>query len=263
MLSAQIICIAYETVVTEDGRIPLLAPMSEIAGKMAPIMASLYLATSSGGKGVLASSVEHVAPARFVILGGGTAGRAAATVALGIGAKVIILERFQCIIDKLQKLFPTASCVQATPESIAHHATTADALIGAIHIPGAPAPKIVSRKMVAGMEKGSVIVDIAIDQGGCIETSRPTTHSDPVYVDEGVIHYCVTNMPGVFPRTATYALTSVSLPYALELANSGIVAFKNQELLRGLNLYKGMITNRRVAEAHSLPWTDPGDILLL
>jgi alanine dehydrogenase len=261
MLSAQATCVAYETVETDDGRVPLLAPMSEIAGKMAPMMAAIYLAKPCGGKGVLASSVEHVAPARFVILGGGSAGRAAAAVALGIGAEVVILERFQCVIDKLRKLFPAAVCVPATPENIAQHVAAADALIGAVHMPGAPAPKIVSRNMVAAMEQGSVIVDIAIDQGGCIETSRPTTHSDPVYVAEGVIHYCVTNMPGVFSRTATYALTSVCLPYALALANSGLRAFKNQELLRGLNMYKGKITNRRVAEAHGLPWTDPEELL--
>jgi len=261
MLSAQTICVAYETVETEDGRLPLLAPMSEIAGRMAPLVASVYLAKPFGGKGVLASPVAHGAPARFVILGAGTADRAAAEVALGIGGEVFIFERFTCILDVVKRLFPKATCLQATPESIEEHVPKADVLIGAVHIPGAPAPKIVSRTVVARMEKGSVIVDIAIDQGGCIATSRPTTHSDPVYIEEGILHYCVTNMPGIFPRTATYALGAATLPYVIELANKGSGAFKNQELRRGLNLYKGHVTHKRVAQAHGLPWADPKELV--
>jgi len=254
MMQAGVTCIAYETVETQDGRVPLLASMSEIAGKMAPMVASNYLARPAGGKGVLASSVEHVPPAHFIILVGGTAGQAAAAVALGIGACVVILDKSPAVLSGLAEKFPGAVCVPSSPEAVAHYAADADALIGAVHVPGAPAPKIVSRAMVAGMEPGSVIVDIAIDQGGCIETSRPTTHSDPVYIDAGVIHYCVTNMPGIFPRTATFALTYQTLPYALALAHNGLQAFEDEALKRGLNIHKGKITNRKVAEVHGLPF---------
>jgi alanine dehydrogenase len=261
MINAQVSCIAYETVETADGRVPLLAPMSEVAGKMAPIVAANCLARPAGGKGVLASSVENVNPAMFVILGGGNAGQAAAAVALGIGAAVVIVEKNHANIDRLKQIFPKALILPSTPDNIETYVRQADALIGTIHIPGAQPPKLVTRKMVAEMEKGSVIVDIAIDQGGCIETSRPTTHSNPIYVEQGVIHYCVTNMPGVFPRTSTFALTHRTLPYALELAEKGPRAFSNGELRKGLNIYKGKVTNRGVAEAHNLPYTDPGELL--
>lgn len=261
MLRAQVTCIAYETVETAEGKIPLLAPMSEIAGKMAPMVASCYLAKSAGGKGILASFVEHVPPARFVILGGGNAGRAAAAVALGIDAEVVILDKSGATIEKLKEMFPRAICALSSPEAVAKHVAMADVVIGAAHVPGAQAPKLVSRRQVRGMEAGSVIVDIAIDQGGCIETSRPTTHSHPAYVEEGVVHYCVTNMPGIFPRTGTYALAYETLPYILELAGKGLKAFDNEALMRGLNMYKGKITSRKVAESHGLPWSDPGEAL--
>jgi len=261
MINAQVACIAYETVETAEGRIPLLAPMSEIAGKMAPIVAANCLARPAGGKGVLASSVENVKPAMFVILGGGNAGQGAAAVALGMGAAVVIVEKDQANIDRLKHILPKALIVLSFPDNIETHVRQADALIGTVHIPGARTPKLVTREMVGEMEKGSVIVDIAIDQGGCIETSRPTTHSKPTYVEQGVIHYCVTNMPGVFPRTSTFALTHRTLPYALELAEKGTRAFSNAELRKGLNIYKGKVTNRGVAEAHSLPYTDPGELL--
>jgi alanine dehydrogenase len=261
MINAKVTCIAYETVETADGEVPLLAPMSEIAGKMAPIVAANYLAKPAGGKGVLASSVGNVKPARFVILGGGNAGQAAATVALGMGADVTIIEKTQARIEELKKIFTGASFALATPENVATNVKQADVVIGTVHVPGARAPKLVSGEMVKKMEEGSVIVDIAIDQGGSIETSRPTTHSNPVYVEEGVIHYCVTNMPGVFPRTSTFALTSTTISYALELADKGTKAFENSELLKGLNIYKGKITNKGVAEAHNLPYTDPKQLL--
>lgn len=262
MLRAQVTCVAYETIETAGGEVPLLAPMSEIAGKMAPMIAAWFLSRPNGGKGVLASSVAGVTPATFVILGCGNAGRAAATVALGIGADVMMLDISPAAVENLHGLLPKATCIIATPDAIAEYVTKADVLIGAIHSPGAPAPKIISRKLVKKMEKGSVIVDIAIDQGGCIETSRPTTHSHPVYIEEGVTHYCVTNMPGIFPQTATTALTNATLPYALELANNGIKAFENPELLKGLNIYKGGITNKKVSETHNFPWTDPKDLLV-
>ncbi len=261
MMKAKVSCIAYETVETADGKVPLLAPMSEVAGKMAPIVAANYLAKPVGGKGILASSVGNVKPARFVILGGGNVGQAAATVALGIGVDVTILEKNQDKIEKLKNIFPKASFVLSTPENAAKYVKKADVLIGAVCITGAKAPTIVSREMVKSMGEGSVIVDVSIDQGGCIETSKATTFSNPTYVEEGVIHYCVTNMPGAFPRTSTFALTNATLPYALELANKGIKAFENEELLKGLNIYKGKVTNKRVAEAHNLPSSDPRELL--
>lgn len=261
MIKSQVTCVAYETVETADKKLPLLAPMSEVAGKMAPIVAANYLAKPIGGKGVLASSVGNVKPAKFVVLGCGNAGRAAVNVALGIGAEVTIIERRPTKIAQLRKIFPQANLVRSTPENIARYVKQADVLIGTIHTPGARTPKLVSREMVHDMENGSVVVDIAIDQGGCIETSKPTTHSKPFYVVKGVIHYCVTNMPGAFPRTATFALTSATLPYALELADKGLKASANEKLLKGLNIYKGRITNKKVAEAHNLLYTDPRKLL--
>ncbi len=261
MLRTQVTCIAYETVQTADGKLPLLAPMSEVAGKMAPLIAANYLAKPLGGKGVLASSVAHVAPAGFLILGGGNAGQAAARIALGIGADITLIEKCQNHINILQKEFPGISCLPSTPENIARALPKADAVIGTVHIPGTRAPRLVSRDMLTTMEQGSVIVDIAIDQGGCFETSKPTTHSEPVYREEGIMHYCVANMPGIFPRTSTLALVNAALPYALELADKGRNAFNNPELLKGLNLYKGHVTNRGVAEACNLPCADPQSVL--
>jgi len=256
MIDAGTVCIGYETVQTAEGFLPLLAPMSEIAGKMAPMMAFSCLAKTAGGKGVLACPVASVPAARFVILGGGTAGQAAATIATGLGAEVAILDRDAAQIDRLKKRFPAAACEPATPGSIEKFVAAADVLIGCVHIPGAQTPRLVSRELVKKMEPGSVIVDIAIDQGGCIETSRPTTHAHPTYIEEGAVHYCVANMPGIFPRTSTLALTGATLPYVLQLAGDGCAAFNNAELLRGLNIYKGEITNHAVAQAFGLPWHD-------
>ncbi len=261
MLNAKLTCVAYETVETLDGNLPLLSPMSEVAGKAASIIAANYLSRSAGGKGVLASSVAGVKPARFVVAGGGNVGQAAAAVALGMGAEVLILERTEEKISKLTGIFPQASVVLSTQENVQKHVKGADVVIGAAYIPGARAPQIVSRKMVKQMEEGSVIVDAAIDQGGCIETSRPTTHSNPVYVEEGVIHYCVTNMPGAFPRTSTCALAGATLPYVLELAARGMKAFEKEDMRKGLNICNGKITNRGVAEAHKMPYSDPIELL--
>jgi alanine dehydrogenase len=257
MMKAHVTCIAYETVETERGRLPLLSPMSEIAGKMAPIVAAHYLSMPAGGKGILASSVGHSDHARFIILGGGNAGRAAASVALGIGADVTIVERSRKNIERLKKMFRKVSFAIPTQKTIERLVCSADAVIGTVHVPGARAPKIVSREMVRQMEKGSVIVDVAVDQGGCFETTRPTTHSNPVYFEEGILHYCVANMPGAYPRTSTYALTGETLKYALKIAQKGIDACRQNELSKGLNIYKGKVTNRRVAKAHGFPYTDP------
>jgi alanine dehydrogenase len=254
-------CIAYETVAAADGRVPLLEPMSVIAGRMAPLVAAQHLARPAGGKGVLASACGDMQPARFLILGGGTAGQAAAGVALGMGASVTIVEKSETRLASLQRTLAGAVCLPATPETIADAVRQADVIIGTVHVPGARTPRLITAGMLATMEQGSVVVDVAIDQGGCFETSRPTTHSNPVFVVDGIIHYCVANMPGIFPRTATLALTSATLPYVLELARKGEQAFANPELLAGLNLYKGMITNREVAKAHGLPYTDPKTLL--
>jgi alanine dehydrogenase len=261
MIDAGAVCACYETVQTPEGILPLLAPMSEIAGKMAPLVAFSCLAKTAGGKGVLACPVTRVPAARFVILGGGTAGQAAAGIATGIGAEVVILEKEQACIERLKKLFPAAACAPATPEAIEKYVIAADVLIGCVHEPGEQAPRLVSRNMVKKMGPGSVIVDIAIDQGGCIETSRPTTHARPTYIEEGVVHYCVANMPGIFPRTATLAIAGATLPYVQQLAAEGLGAFSNESLLRGLNIFKGKITNRAVAKAFGLPWFDGRDLI--
>ena len=261
MLRSKATCIAYETVETEDGRLPLLAPMSEVAGKMAPLVAANYLARPTGGKGVLACSVGNVKPARFVVLGGGNAGRAAAAAALGIGADVVIVEKNPEAIHRLINIFPKTVFVLSTPENIGRTLANADAAIGAVHIPGTRTPRLVSRQMLRDMEDGSVIVDVAIDQGGTFETSRPTTHTEPVYREEGVIHYCVANMPGIFPKTSTYALAAVTLPYVLALAAGGVQAFANSALMKGLNIYDGNITNRGVALAHDMTYAAPEKLL--
>ncbi len=261
MMECGAVCVAYETVQTAAGATPLLAPMSEIAGKMAPLVAANCLSRPAGGKGVLASAVGNVPPARFLILGGGTAGRASAAVAVGIGADVCIIEKNSDTAGKLERAFPAALIAPPQQDSIAEQIQKADAVIGTIHVPGSRSPRLVTADMVASMEAGSVIVDISVDQGGCCETTRPTTHSDPVFIEHGVIHYCVANMPGIFPRTATLALTGATLPYALELANKGEAAFAREDLLKGLNIIRGRIVNRGVAEAHGLAWQEPAGML--
>ncbi len=256
MIKASVTCIAYETVETEDHMVPLLAPMSIVAGKMAVISAANYLSKTFGGKGVLASPVGAAQAARFLILGGGNAGKAAAEVALGMGAEVTIIERSEKEIKQLKEIFPHASFDVSSHDSISGHIKRADAVIGTIHLPGAKPPKLVTRKMLQTMEEGSVLIDVAIDQGGCFETSRPTTHSNPVYIEEGIVHYCVSNMPGAFPRSSTLALTSATLPYISELADRCEKAFQNAELLKGLNIYREKITNKNVAEAHDLAYIE-------
>lgn len=261
MVKSGLTCIAYETVETADHRVPLLAPMSIVAGKMASLAAANYLSKAYQGKGILPCPVGAAAPARFLILGGGNAGKAAAEVALGMGTDVVLFEKSETVINDLKPLFPNAEFEVSKTENISRHLPKADAVIGTIHLPGARPPKLVTRDMVKIMEKGSVLVDVAIDQGGCFETSRPTTHSDPVFIKEGIIHYCVTNMPGAFPRTSTLALTSATLPYVLELAAKGLGAFHNRDLLNGLNICQGKVTNNKVAEAHGLHYTNKTSVL--
>ncbi|MFH1224731.1 MAG: alanine dehydrogenase [Candidatus Diapherotrites archaeon] len=258
MLKSGAATIAYETIEGKDGRLPLLVPMSEVSGRMSAYIGAYYLMKHKGGKGVLMSGVTGVAPAKVVILGGGTAGSNAAMVACGTGADVTIFEINPKRIEELKKELPKAKVVQSSQGAVSEAIKGADVLIGAVLVPGAKAPKVVSTEMVHSMQKGSVIVDIAIDQGGCIATSRPTSHSGPIFEVAGITHYCVTNMPGAFPRTSTYALTNVTLPYLMKLADKGLAALKDDPgLMLGLNTYKGKVTFKGVAEAFGMQYTDP------
>ena len=257
-------CIAYETVTAPGGGLPLLTPMSEVAGRLAPQVGANCLEKAQGGRGVLLGGVPGVPPADVLILGGGVSGTHAATIALGMGANVTVVDRSADVLRRLSVQFGShVRTIFSTRDAIAQLIKRADLLIGAVLVPGAAAPKLVSREMVKTMKSGSVIVDIAIDQGGCSETSRPTTHSNPTYVEEGVIHYCVTNMPGSVARTSTFALNNVTLPFILEITDKGWKqAFHaNPNLLMGLNVHRGNVTCAPVAQAHGLPYVAPGEFL--
>ena len=256
--------IAYETVETDRGALPLLAPMSEIAGRLAPQAGADNLEKPKGGRGILLGGVAGVAPARVLVIGGGMVGYNAAVIALGMGAQVTILERSvdrmrfleQILSGRVQLLMSSALQLE---ESI----KDADLTIGAVLIPGARAPKLVTREMLGTMKESSVFVDVAIDQGGCAETSKPTTHDDPVYTVDGVIHYCVANMPGAVPITSTRALTNVTLPYVEQLADLGTIGAVtvNAELARGVNTIGGKLTYEAVADAHGMEYTPLDDAL--
>jgi alanine dehydrogenase len=257
-------CIAYETVTSSSGGLPLLTPMSEVAGRLAPQVGASSLEKAQGGRGVLLGGVPGVPPAEVVILGGGVSGTHAATIAIGMGANVTVVDRSADVLKRLSAQFgPDVRTIFSTRDAITQLVRRADLLIGAVLVPGASAPKLITRDMVKTMKAGSVIVDIAIDQGGCSETSRPTTHSDPRYVEEGVIHYCVTNMPGSVARTSTFALNNVTLPFILELADKGWKrALREDENLRnGLNVHEGRIFCKPVAEAHGQAVGDVLDLL--
>jgi alanine dehydrogenase len=257
MMKRKIICITYETVQTEDGHLPLLVPMSEVAGKMAAHIAAYYLALPYGGTGVLMGGVPGVSPAKVVVIGGGTVGTNAAKIAAGIGAKVTLFDininRLKYLDDVLPK---NITLLVSNQHNIEEETKDADAVIGAALIPGAEAPKLMTEEMVKKMKPNSVIVDVAIDQGGCIATSRPTSHSDPVYKIHNVSHYCVTNMPGAFARTSTFALTNTTLPYGLEIANKGYkkALRENKALAKGLNVIDGKITYEPMAKAFNLKY---------
>ncbi len=263
MLDSGVTGIAYETVQTADGALPLLVPMSEVAGRMATQEGAKYLEKSFGGRGVLLGGVPGVEPAEVVIIGGGTVGINAAKIAVGMGARVTILDVNHARLQYLDDVFGGRLVTLTSNEAnIKEALKRADVLVGAVLIPGAKAPHLVTRDMLPLMKEGSVIVDVAVDQGGCVETIKPTTHAEPTYVVDGVVHYGVANMPGAVPRTSTFALTNQTLPYAIELAEKGLAALsEDPALLRGLNTYKGKLTYAAVAEAFGLPYTPPAEAL--
>lgn len=249
--------IAYETVALGHGKFPILKPMSEIAGRLAVQNGAFYLQRSHRGRGVLISGVPGAERGCVVILGGGTVGSNAAWVAVGLGARVIVLDRDVERLRDLEWVFEgRVETEMAHSENINRRVIQADLVIGAVMVAGAKTPKLVDRTVLGRMKKGAVVVDVAIDQGGCFETSHPTTHSDPVYDVDGILHYCVSNMPGAVPRTSTYALANVTLPYIQEIAERGLEnALKsNQALRHGLNTYKGRVTHAGVAQAHGLQY---------
>jgi alanine dehydrogenase len=257
-------CIAYETVTDRFGTLPLLAPMSEVAGRMSVQVGAHCLEKEQGGAGVLLGGVPGVAPAKVVVLGGGVSGTNAARMAVGLEASVTIIDKSLPRLKELDLQFgPRATTLFATSETIEQQVLAADLVIGAVLVPGAAAPKLVSREMVRQMRPGSVLVDIAIDQGGCFATSRPTTHSDPTYVEDGVVHYCVTNMPGAVARTSTFALTNATLPFVMALAEKGWrkALADDPNLLNGLNVHAGKVTYKAVAHDLSLPYA-PSEALL-
>ena len=257
LVASGAICIAYETVTSNSGGLPLLTPMSEVAGRLAPQVGAHSLEKAQGGRGVLLGGVPGVPAAEVVILGGGISGTHAATIAVGMGAKVTVVDRSAEALKRLATQFGTSiSTVFSTRSAIEELVKRADLLIGTVLVPGAAAPKLVTRDMVKTMKAGAVIVDVAIDQGGCVETSKATTHSDPTYVVDGVVHYCVANMPGAVARTSTFALNNVTLPFAVALANKGWKkALKDDTHLRnGLNVADGKVTFQAVAQAHNLPY---------
>jgi alanine dehydrogenase len=266
LVESGIAAVAYETVETDDRRLPLLAPMSEIAGRLAPQAAAHFLETPLGGRGVLLAGVPGVAPGHVVILGGGIVGYNAAIVAFGLGGQVTILERS---IDRMRHLDEIlsgrVSLLMSSALQVEESIARADVVIGAVLIPGARAPKLISRQMLGEMKRGAVIVDVAIDQGGCLETAHPTTHSDPVYEVDGIIHYCVANMPGGVPITSTKALTNATLPYVEQIADYGLseAVARDAALARGVNVLEGKVTYEAVAEAHGYDFTPLEDVLPL
>ena len=251
LLKSGATCIAYETVTDIHGGLPLLAPMSEVAGRMSIQAGAHHLEKAAGGRGVLLGGVPGVAPAKVLIIGGGVVGVNAATMAIGMGADVTLVDRSLPRLRQLDSEFNgRVKCVYSTASVIEEYALEADLVIGAVLIPGAAAPKLLTRSMISKMKKGSVIVDVAIDQGGCFETSRATTHQEPTYVIDDVVHYCVANMPGGVARTATMALNNATLPFALALAADPKQALLNDKhLLNGLNIHKGQVTYKAVADA--------------
>jgi alanine dehydrogenase len=260
LVASNAVCIAYETVTSAEGGLPLLAPMSEVAGRLAVQAGAHFLEKPHGGKGMLLGGVPGVAPASVVVLGGGVVGTHAIEIALGMGARVTVLDRS---VDALKRLWthygPALQTVFSTAEAIERHVARADVVVGGVLVAGAAAPKLVTRAMIGTMERGSVVVDVAIDQGGCFETSHATTHAEPTYIVDGVVHYCVANMPGGVPRTSTFALNNVTLPFVVAIADKGWkrALADDAHLRQGLNVAFGNVTCRPVADALGYAWATP------
>lgn len=258
LLERKITAIAYETTVAKDGSLPMLKPMSEIAGRMSVQVGAHYLEKTHGGRGVLLGGVPGVEPGKVTVLGAGVVGAAATRIAVGMGAHVTVInldvERLRSLDDQYHGRIATRA---ASPAAIEQAVCEADLVIGAVLVPGAKAPKLVPQSVVSRMKRGAVVVDVSVDQGGCFETTRPTTHSDPVYAVEGVLHYCVANMPGIVPWTSTFALTNATLPYIVRLASEGVdrAIRSDSGLAKGINLKDGQVTCQGVAEAHGLRFT--------
>jgi alanine dehydrogenase len=258
--------IAYETVTQNDGGLPLLTPMSQVAGRMSIQAGAHCLEMAQGGSGVLLAGVPGVSPANVVVIGGGVVGTNAARMAMGMEARVTVLDKSLSRLRELDFQFGSKlNTIYATVEALEHYVADADLVVGAVLVPGAAAPKLVTRSMLKAMRPGSVVVDVAIDQGGCFETSRPTTHHEPTYVSEGVVHYCVTNMPGAVPKTSTFALNNATLPFVLSMVTKGVklALLSDGHLLNGLNVHQGMITCEAVARDLGYDYIAATDALML
>lgn len=259
IIKTKCIALAYETVQLADGSLPLLIPMSEVAGRMAPQQGAKYLERAMGGRGVLLGGIPGTPPAEVIVLGGGIVGMNAAKIAAGLGARVSILDSNLYRLRYLDDVMPkNVITMMSNAHTIRQIVPAADVIIGSVLSPGAKAPHLISRDLLPTLKRGCVLVDVSIDQGGCFETSRPTTHEDPIYTLDGIVHYCVTNMPGAVPFTSTLGLTNATFPYAFALADQGFekAIAESEELRRGLNIYQGEITYKAVAEAFDLPFVD-------
>ena len=257
LLAARVNGVAYETIREADGSLPLLTPMSEVAGRMSVQVGAQYLERQNGGRGILLGGVPGVAPASVVILGGGIVGTNAAKIAVGMGAHVTMIDRNLNRLRELDDIFSGQLVTMASNSwTIGESVRTADLVVGSVLIPGASAPKLVRRETIASMKRGAVVVDVAIDQGGCFETSHATTHTEPTYVVDGVLHYCVSNMPAAVPHTSTFALTNATFPYLLELANKGLegACERHAAIREGVNTYNGYVTHRGVAQSQGREW---------
>ena len=266
LVESGVTAIAYETVTQADGGLPLLTPMSLVAGRMSIQAGAHCLEMAQGGSGVLLGGVPGVAPANVVVIGGGVVGTNALRMAIGMESRVTVLDKSLTRLRELDMQFgPKLNTIYATAEALDHYVTSADLVIGAVLVPGAAAPKLVTRDMLKAMRPGSVVVDVAIDQGGCFETSRPTTHQEPTYVDEEIVHYCVANMPGAVPRTSTFALNNATLPFVLSLVTKGVnlALLGDGHLLNGLNVHRGMVTYEAVARDLGYDYVPAPDALAL
>jgi alanine dehydrogenase len=264
LLKSRVTSIAYETIREEDGSLPLLTPMSEVAGRMAVQVGAQYLEAPNGGRGILLGGVPGVAPANVAILGGGVVGHNAAKIAVGVGAHVTIIDRNLERLRQLDDIYSSQIVTLASNAwTIRETLRLADLVVGAVLIPGASAPKLVRRDMIKLMKRGAVVVDVAIDQGGCFETSRPTTHTDPTYYVDDVLHYCVSNMPAAVPHTSTFGLTNATFPYVMQIAHKGFAAAceENPAICEGVNTFQGHITYAAVAESQNQPWQELAEVL--